>query len=1128
MANAPLSLVLRHIRKLAGDGNATDRQLLHRFAIQHEEAAFEMLVERHGQAILGLCRRTLRHEHDAEDVFQATFLTLARKASSIRKPESLGCWLYGVASRLALKVRASGAKRKTVSIVGEPVEPSAGPELCAALDEELTRLAWRYQAPIVLCYLEGKTRDEAARQLGWSLGTLKLRLSQGRKILRERLTRRGLTLSAVLAVVGLSQETVPAALVISTTRAAVHFAAGIGGFSVKAGALAESVLKGMLLGKLKIAAALILTASLVGVGAGLIAHQVQAERPELAPASANPGKSAQKRADTDQYGDPLPDGAVTRLGTVRFNHGDGLHALHFSPDGKTILSEGQGALRLWDTTTGIEHRSLAITHPSFDDETVLTPDGKSLIFLSQGFPNDIVRIWDLDQAKEVRVLTLPVRRTEQSVHRRNALSRDGRLCAIHVPQGIHVFDIETGKELYKLPKAEREVEAVIFAGRDWIVTADNKQVIDVWEARTGKPVRRFAHHAPVESLAASTHGRRLATLEHHNNPAERLLDQDAVHIWDLTTGVRMYTLPARPKCWYRNVQFAPDGQRLFASSFGRKGNTLTVWDVKTGTQIRELANAGGATIAVSPDGNRLAEAGQCSFEVWDLRTGRRLSCEDSQHARAATVLLSPAGERVFTIGYSSISTWDGTNGQRLHSVELPPYYDTVPQFSHHSADGKYALSFTGDYDHLQMDVWDIAARQRLHTLRPLGRAIQFSSAFSPDSSLLATWQGNPEIVFRIWNVRTGEEIRSFQIAAAGLPGLLFFSGDGNSLLVAGERVLGIDVASGRELFSWRLELLSSNAVRANVGAARPAMTGKRIGWSAMAASPDGTIVALVLSGTEPVEDRIVLCETTTGKIIRRWHDTARPARWREQLAFSRDGRLLASSDGDAIHVWEVATGKEVRRFQGHRGYVRSLDFNTNGRRLASGGTDSTVLIWNLAMKRRPAEPLVGSPSDREIAAWWADLLDEDPGRAYTAIWQLSDAPAASVPFLRQRLRPVTEAQVREISQHLADLDSHMFSVREKAFERLKSLGVVTEQNLRQELKQKGSPELHRRIEQLLENLTNKPLAGEPLRGVRALAVLEQMGAPEARRLLQELAAGESGAWLTQEAMASLNRLAKRR
>src|SRR2546423_1319799 len=131
MAHAQLSLVLRHIRKLAGDGKATDQQLLHRFATQHEEAAFELLVERHGPAVLGLCRRVLRQEQEAEDVFQATFFTLARKASSIRKPESLGCWLYGVASRLAFKVRAAAAKRRAAEAVPRP---SAGQELCGALD----------------------------------------------------------------------------------------------------------------------------------------------------------------------------------------------------------------------------------------------------------------------------------------------------------------------------------------------------------------------------------------------------------------------------------------------------------------------------------------------------------------------------------------------------------------------------------------------------------------------------------------------------------------------------------------------------------------------------------------------------------------------------------------------------------------------------------------------------------------------------------------------------------------------------------------------------------------------------------------------------------------------------------
>src|SRR5207253_5633483 len=169
-------------------------------------------------------------------------------------------------------------------------------------------------------------------------------------ILRDRLTRRGLSLSAVLAAVEISQETVPAALVISTARTAITFAAG--SVVSVAAKLAEGALKGMLLSKRKIGATLVLSIGLVGLGAGLIAHQIRPEKLELPSTGAKPEKpEAAEQARRDQFGDPLPDGAVSRLGTVRFDHGNGLHGLYFSPDGKTILSQGQGALRFWEATT---------------------------------------------------------------------------------------------------------------------------------------------------------------------------------------------------------------------------------------------------------------------------------------------------------------------------------------------------------------------------------------------------------------------------------------------------------------------------------------------------------------------------------------------------------------------------------------------------------------------------------------------------------------------------------------------------------------------------------------------------------------------------------------------------------
>jgi RNA polymerase sigma factor (sigma-70 family) len=233
MTTIQAGIVLRHIRDLATTGTTTgpaDRQLLARFASQREQSAFELLVRRHGPMVLGVCRRILGNRHDAEDAFQATFLVLAHKAGSIARRGSLGGWLYQVAYHMALKAKASAVARQRrerkagkpgVSALGYPADPLAeltARELLAALDEELHRLPDRYRTPLVLCYLEGKSRDEAACQLGTTLATLKRRLEQGRDRLRIRLERRGVSLSAALAAVGFTTAAVPQVLATATAQ----------------------------------------------------------------------------------------------------------------------------------------------------------------------------------------------------------------------------------------------------------------------------------------------------------------------------------------------------------------------------------------------------------------------------------------------------------------------------------------------------------------------------------------------------------------------------------------------------------------------------------------------------------------------------------------------------------------------------------------------------------------------------------------------------------------------------------------------------------------------------------------------------------------------------------------------
>jgi RNA polymerase sigma factor (sigma-70 family) len=209
----------------------SDGQLLEKFIHCHDGEAFAEVVRRHGPMVLGVCQRVLRHNQDAEDAFQATFLVLAEKAQRLRRPELLANWLYGVAYRTALHARQRSTRRreherKAASMCAAKSEPEIGSEeLQRLLDEELSRLPEKYRTPLVLCYLEGKTNEEAARLLGWRVGSMSYRLGRSRKLLRKRLEARLSTLSCIWTTIALGEHLQPAIvspwLAATTVHAAV-------------------------------------------------------------------------------------------------------------------------------------------------------------------------------------------------------------------------------------------------------------------------------------------------------------------------------------------------------------------------------------------------------------------------------------------------------------------------------------------------------------------------------------------------------------------------------------------------------------------------------------------------------------------------------------------------------------------------------------------------------------------------------------------------------------------------------------------------------------------------------------------------------------------------------------------
>jgi RNA polymerase sigma factor (sigma-70 family) len=307
--------VLRHLRKLVaspGLDALTDGQLLERFVAAQEEAAFAALVRRHGPLVLGVCRRLLRGRADAEDAFQATFIVLFRRARSLDRRGSLAGWLYTVAYHVALRARAAAVRRRLQERrVAEMPQTECHAEavwrdLQPVLDDELNRLPEKYRAPVLLCYVEGKTNEEAGRLLRLPVGTVKSRLARARETLRRRLTSRGITLTGAALAAVLAKRAaadVPSLLVASTLQTTLLLASGEAATaSAPAVALAEGVLKAMFVTKLKIATALVVTAGLLALGAGVLAGPLLAQRPGAPPTPA-PGQSA---GATDQAAKPAP------------------------------------------------------------------------------------------------------------------------------------------------------------------------------------------------------------------------------------------------------------------------------------------------------------------------------------------------------------------------------------------------------------------------------------------------------------------------------------------------------------------------------------------------------------------------------------------------------------------------------------------------------------------------------------------------------------------------------------------------------------------------------------------------------------------------------------------------------
>jgi RNA polymerase sigma factor (sigma-70 family) len=1102
MATAPVGVVLHHLRKLASAhtlAGMPDHVLLERFLAGREEAAFEALVARHGPMVYHVCRRVLTADHDAEDAFQATFLALARQARTIRKRTSLAAWLHGVAHRIAGKARTS-AQRRTARERRLPerqqvtlLDDVTWRELRTLLDEELARLPQAYRAPLVLCYLEERTQDEAARQLGWSRNTFRRRLERGRELLRHRLGRRGVTLSAGLfatLLAGQGSKSVAAPLTAAVVKAALAVAAGEpAAVSASVAALAEGAFGGF---KLKLVAALLLATAVLAAGAG-VAYEPGTET--QATKKDDPPAVESRKPKTDAQGDPLPAGAIARLGTARLRHGFALFHAILSPDGKYIASAGYGrGVCLWDAATGKELRVLlsrwqGVGHVDF------SPDGK---LLAGG--DGPVYVWDVATGKELHRVKLEKEKSER-VH--VTFSPDGKLLAAADGKLVHLWDLATGQEKRRLEGPDGWIGSLAFAPDSKVLATTHEDMnLRLWDIAQGTELHRLLSPPPemmarYPSVAFSPDGKFLAAAAFGKR----------IQLFDPKTGkeVRSWECDAPGGV---GLAFAPDGKALVS---GGGDGILRFWDPATGKELRRWETHGPAlnSLAFSKDGTRLVTTAfwQSRPRLWDVASGKELLKFTGHDAGVDALAITTDGKALLSAGRDkAVLRWDLAASTETQRFAVPSA--GFIQLLAFAANGKSAVSFS--WNDGAVRVWDVASGKEARLLDKLGKQqgqfLPSSLAMSPDGRLAAAVEEGKAV--RVWEVVSGKQLQRIG-GAAGRANSITFSPNGKRLAAASG-------GPNSRVAIWEIERGFMVWTKS---------TGSVNGPMGVVFAPDGK--RLVTFGWD---GQIRLWDIAAAKEVRSFSgERAGLGHGFYHVAFSPDGRLLSASGGEddkMVHIWEVNTGLEVRRFQGHVTGILPIAFAPDGRSLASGGADSMIYLWDITGHLKDGRVQSFDLSERDLEERWESLASSDGPRAVQAIWDLAFSPRQAVPFLQKKLKRPEAPEDNRLKQLLADLDSDQFDRRSAAMKELERLGEQAGTALRQALASDPSPEMRKRLEQLLAKLEPEK-SPQRLRELRAVQALEYAGTPEARQLLEKLAARAADAHLTREAKAALERVARK-
>ena len=801
---------------------------------------------------------------------------------------------------------------------------------------------------------------------------------------------------------------------------------------------------------------------------------------------------AEEPARLDSHGDPLPQGALARIGTMRFCQ-PWVCVVAWSPDGKCLASAGHGnVIHLWDSASGKEVSRIEAAPCHLISSLVWSPNGKTL---ASATCDNAVQVWSIDTGKERCRLG-----KEKEDLGFLAFSPDGRWLACTAERTVRLWDTATWAEASSfLSDQAGRLQAVAFSGDGKVLTAGGTTGVHVWDFADRKGRFLPATAGCILSVSLSPDGKRLASTA-----------GTRVVVLDTDTGKERYHASEEgtdgQDFW--RLQFSPDGKTLAGSG---RHHPLRLWSAEDGKELFRVdeGDTFSGALEFAPDGRTLAVGTDDAIRLWDPATGRERLPRGGLVSGVSAIAFAPDGRHLAVAGKATGGIFDrATLRETVHFSA-----ERSVQGMAFSSDGASLSTFDGR----QMAFWDVAtSRNTRNRSTPPKETWQLdervNGVISSDLRRLVTWNvptiemGNgrrrvprePLVMefVAVHEARTGKELArypspDFLVSDSAL------SSNGTTLALSGnDGVVRIYHLTGGRETDFRVK--------------------DGDGQMRVAFAPHGRSLAVSTSGGLLV---LVECATGQERAVLLAHPGLSFA-----LAFSPDGRTVATWANDGpIVLWDVVRGVELKRFTGHTGRILSVAFSPDGRTLATGGADTTVLLWDVGEGlQEPRRAL----TDEQRERYWAALAKPEACRGWEAMVALEGAAGTAGWLRRQQIGP-KPLPAQRLAQMVTDLDSEEFEVREQATRELENHLDVASPDLKEALAGEPSLEVRCRLERLIASADKENWGPEMLRALRAIEVLEISGTPEARRVLAGMATGEPRGRLTQEAKASLERLARR-